>query len=311
MDGWIRRRHRRRRRPGERERERETMAVAAGMGCRRSVRSVRGKTVWITASISLVPIIPMLLLLLPRFHEALSPAQRRELILRSRIRTGMRLSGEARHNITAAEEACAVWEKVLQPQNGSSSGNENGNENGNGSNIVDSMSPDVLALSKTLYASCLVRVGRDAEAVAVYDSCLEDCYQNAAREGANNESSSARSTSTATATSTATWRLSKARCLQRLLRYSSAAVEYEKVVADLRHGMSTSMFMSTSTATTRDDRTEARLGAATCILRSTGDVPRARRVLDESGESDSDRDTHKDNDNDSHSHSDTNKKKHH
>eukprot|EP00536_Pseudo-nitzschia_multiseries_P006715 jgi/Psemu1/286649/fgenesh1_pg.146_\ len=137
--------------------------------------------------------------------HALSPAQRRAVVLRSRIRTGMRLSKEAKHNITAAEEACLVWEKVLVAANAAAQSSPNETER-------ESLAPEVLALSKTLYASCLVRVGRDAEAVA-----------------------------------------------------------YSRVIVAAGE--------TDNPRPPTDDEAEARLGAATCLLRGSGDVARARSVL--------------------------------
>ncbi len=168
---------------------------------------------------------------------ALTAVQRRAIIL-SKIRRGMHLSQEAKHNVTAAEEACSVWENVLSRPSVSS--------------LSDSIiTQEVLSLSKTLYASCLVRVGRDPEAVSVYDSCLNS---------PNNHEESNQ------------WRLSKARCLQRLLKYSAAAEEYEKVVTH---------------AKSRNDKRDAAKGASTCILRSSGNVERARKILNEASDDDS------------------------
>ncbi len=173
---------------------------------------------------------------------ALTTAQRRAIAL-SRIKRGMLLSQEAKHNVTAAEEACEVWESVLSrpPVSAPSS------------SIITT---DVLALSKTLYASCLVRVGRDSEAVSVYDSCLETTEFSHNLEEATK------------------WRLAKARCLQRLLKYAEAAEEYTKVVEE--------------TAGSNDaDRTVSAMGASTCILRSSGDVVRAREILAKASEMES------------------------
>ena len=201
----------------------------------------------------------------PSCVAALTLTQRRAIAL-SRIRRGMLLSQEAKHNVTAAEEACGVWENVLSKISSSSSS----------SSIV---ADDVLSLSKSLYASCLVRVGRDAEAVSIYDSCL-------AGNNNNNDDDDDEERSEATTTE---WRLARARCLQRLLRYSDATEEYSRVVAALVPAAGANDLVRSNddddddgggehTATATRLR-EARLGAATCILRSTGDVPRARDIL--------------------------------
>ena len=185
---------------------------------------------------------------------ALTTAQRRAIVL-SKIRNGMLLSQEANHNVTAAEEACRVWESILsRPSVVSSS-----------SSII---TQDVLSLSKTLYASCLVRVGRDGEAVSVYDSCL-NTNDNSQKEGIAATGSSSHDA--------IKWRLAKARCLQRLLKYSDAAEEFSRVVADAERKDNE----NNNEKSEEEEQDQARMGAATCILRSTGDVPRARKILAE------------------------------
>ena len=173
---------------------------------------------------------------------ALTTVQRRAIAL-SRIRRGMLLSQEANNNVTAAEEACSVWESVLSRPSISSPT----------SSII---TPDVLSLSKTLYASCLVRVGRDSEAVSVYDSCLD------ATDFSENPEEFTK------------WRVSKARCLQRLLKYSEAAEEYAKVVEGAK-------------GSNDIDKSASVMGASTCILRSSGDVVRAREILTEASDDES------------------------
>lgn len=170
---------------------------------------------------------------------ALTTAQRRAIVL-SKIRRGMHLSQEAKHNVTAAEEACSVWENVLSRPSVCSASES----------II---TQDVLSLSKTLYASCLVRVGRDSDAISVYDSCLN--VSDKLEESTQ-------------------WRLSKARCLQRLLKYSDAAEEFEKVVVDNNKGNEVG-------------KRDAAKGASTCILRSSGNVARARKILNEALDNDS------------------------
>lgn len=190
---------------------------------------------------------------------ALTSAQRRAIVL-SKIRRGMLLSQEAKHNVTAAEEACRVWESVLSRPSVVSSSS---------SSIV---TQDVLSLSKTLYASCLVRVGRDGEAVSVYDSCLNNNDNNQKEDIAFAGSSH----------DTIKWRLAKARCLQRLLKYSDAAEELSRVMADAKRNNNEKNAASESE---QQQQQQARMGAATCILRSTGDVARARKILAEASTS--------------------------
>jgi tetratricopeptide (TPR) repeat protein len=165
-------------------------------------------------------------------------------IVFSKIRCGMRLSQEAKNNVTAAEEACSIWEEVLASSSIASS-----------SLSLSLISPDVLSLSKTLYASCLVRVGRDVDAISVYDSCLD----NYSRNGKDRQDIQQQQI--------IKWRLAKARCLQRLLRYTAAAEEY--VVASNDNVNSND----------NDSEEKARTGAATCIMRSTGNATRALDIL--------------------------------
>ncbi|VEU40532.1 unnamed protein product [Pseudo-nitzschia multistriata] len=191
-----------------------------------------------------------------RWAEALSPGQRSALV-RARIQRGMRLSEEAGRNVTAAEEACAVWERVLSSTKTATTTATTTEEDGGGDppsspqRVV--LAPGVRSLCETLYASCLVRVGRDAEALSVYDSCLEGASDPLAAAGS---------------------RLARARCLQRLLEYSSAADEYLRVSESLHRPGE-----SESDAAAAALEKEARSGAAACILRSSWDVGLARRVL--------------------------------
>ncbi len=191
---------------------------------------------------TMFPIVVFVIALLTiDFHQpmygvasALTTAQRRAIVL-SKIKRGMHLSQEAKHNVTAAEEACTLWESVLSRPSVASG---------------EIITNDVLSLSKTLYASCLVRVGRDLEAVVIYDSCL-DISDN------HDESTN--------------WILAKARCLQRLLKYADAAKEFEKAV-NIANGT---------------DKSDAAKGASTCILRSSGNVVLAQKILAKTTDSDS------------------------
>ena len=167
-------------------------------------------------------------------------------IIFSKIRCGMRLSQEANNNITAAEEACSIWEEVLSSSSIASS-----------SSSSSLISPDVLSLSKTLYASCLVRVGRDVDAISIYDSCLDNDKD---RQGIQQQQQQQQIIK---------WRLAKAQCLQRLLRYTAAAEEYAVAIND----------NVDSNDNDNESEGKARMGAATCIMRSTGNVTRALDIL--------------------------------
>jgi tetratricopeptide (TPR) repeat protein len=168
-------------------------------------------------------------------------------IVFSKIRYGMRLSEQAKNNVTAAEEACSIWEEVLPSSIASSS-----------SSFI---SPDIISLSKTLYASCLVRVGRDGDAISVYDSCLDNRNHNDKdRKNIPQQQQQQQIIK---------WRLAKAQCLQRLLRYTDAAEEYIVAINDNIN----------SKDNDNDSEEKARTGAATCIVRSTGNITRALDIL--------------------------------
>jgi tetratricopeptide (TPR) repeat protein len=167
-----------------------------------------------------------------------------------KIRCGMRLSQEAKNNVTAAEEACSIWEEVLSSSSIASSSS---------SSSSSLISLDILSLSKTLYASCLLRVGRDIDAISVYDSCLDNhSHNDKDRQDIQQQQQIIK------------WRLAKARCLQRLLRYTAAAEEYAVAINDN---------VNSKDNDNGSEEEKARTGAATCIMRSTGNVTRALDIL--------------------------------
>lgn len=106
------------------------------------------------------------------------PIRSREMLL-SRVRQAMELSQQL-SNVTAAEQACGEWHDLLQ------------------SPLLPS---NVRGLSLAMQASCLVRVGRDTEALTVYDEALALVQDPATVDDL---------------------RIGKATSLQRLLRYQAA-----------------------------------------------------------------------------------------
>lgn len=84
--------------------------------------------------------------------EALSSKQPMTQALLSRVKAAITATKASQSNITLAYEACDTWSALP---------------------ISDFSSDSVRAISFVLHATCLARVGRDAEAVGVYQSCLQ------------------------------------------------------------------------------------------------------------------------------------------
>ncbi len=109
----------------------------------------------------------------------------------SHLRRAIQLSNYSTKNITAAHKACEYWGDLLD-------------DYGSFFPTFEKYDDTVLGLSLALYASCLVRVGKDAQAVLVLSRALS--------MDPNKEELI----------------LARAQAFQRLLRYSDARQEYEK-----------------------------------------------------------------------------------
>jgi hypothetical protein len=131
-------------------------------------------------------------------------------MLLSSIRQAMTTSIQSANNITAAYEACQQWQDILQDDGPSSS-----------------LDGNIVAISRALQASCLVRIGRDDQAIDVYDQALQlqACLDEKTRQDVS---------------------LGKAQALQRLLKYDRAKEQFLQTASSLERGA---------------------LGAATCALR--------------------------------------------
>ncbi|KAL3925079.1 MAG: hypothetical protein SGARI_005912, partial [Bacillariaceae sp.] len=148
-----------------------------------------------------------------------------------RIRSGLQASQNASRNITAAEEACDIWQGIFSLKDEEE--------------LTATLSMDVIKLSKSLYASCLVRTGQDAVAISIYQDLLE-LYASA------------------NTPQKLEWRLAKARCHQRLLEYAEGFDEYQSVLAE------STIFP--------DENGQAVMGAVTCAMR-LGNVAAADEIL--------------------------------
>jgi hypothetical protein len=122
----------------------------------------------------------------------------------------MTTSTRSANNITAAYEACQQWQDILRDDAPSSS-----------------LEFNIVAISRALQASCLVRIGRDDQAIGVYDQALQ--LQAFLDEKTRQDVS-----------------LGKAQALQRLLKYDQAKEQFLQAASSLERGA---------------------LGAATCALR--------------------------------------------
>jgi hypothetical protein len=111
------------------------------------------------------------------------------------IRKAMQLSTEGQHNITAAYEASSLWFSIL------------GEEDQRQPAVVQ---PEITVICKALHASTLTRIGKDEDAVLVYDSILS---MEDERTTLNFES-------------LLDVRVGRAKAMQRLMRYNDAQKEY-------------------------------------------------------------------------------------
>jgi len=105
----------------------------------------------------------------------------------TQIRRAMELSNESGRNITAAYQACELWDQLAKDD------------------VLPN--PTIRAMCWALQASCLVRIGRDDDALVVYDKAIElqEHLQPDTRENVI---------------------VGKARSLQRLLQYEKAKQQF-------------------------------------------------------------------------------------
>ena len=158
------------------------------------------------------------------------------------VRLGMTRSQQAAGNITAAQEACRIWERLFrQPR-----------EYGERSDILLS-DTKIRGLCFAMYASCLVRVGRDEDALDRFDHAAKLLQQSTSDES----SSSTNSTRDDII-------MGKASSLQRLLRYDEAKTLFQQILS------------SSSTILTTRER--AACSAATCSMR-LGDLTEALQTV--------------------------------
>jgi tetratricopeptide (TPR) repeat protein len=152
-------------------------------------------------------------------------------------------------NISKAYEACSLWDALEISTN-------------------LPVGP-VRVLASVLYATCLVRVGRDTDAIDVYDECFNSCYfqeQEQPKRYFGLEPN--------------TWkdaRMGKALALQRLMRYEEAIPTFLETITS---SATTGLDDNDTDDDDSDDDHRGILGAITCCLR-LGDLERAVRILDE------------------------------
>lgn len=146
------------------------------------------------------------------------------------IAEAMRLSNLSGRNITAAAEAADLWEDIILKTSTENSSNDAGP-------LRDF---HVQALCLALYASCLVRIGRDADALPVFEQAL------ALPSNAPN------------AATLETLQIGRASSLQRLLRYREGLDQFLVASASSDLGL---------------------IGAVTCAMR-LGELQYASQILD-------------------------------
>lgn len=124
-----------------------------------------------------------------------SPSQRLDIadVVATDIRRAIQLTKESSEsNIAAAYEACSQWENIL------------------GDGAKTRIPPDIRVLTLAMYASCLVRSGKDEAALPVFEEALS--LRNYMDQKSQDDIS-----------------LERAAALQRLQRYSEAQTEYLRV----------------------------------------------------------------------------------
>ncbi len=128
------------------------------------------------------------------------------------IRGAMKLTTEGQSNITAAHLAVSMWKHILDDDDG-------GDEDDRSSSTrmrtrtESIIQPSIRVLCNPLYASSLSRIGRDGDAIVVYDktlSLIESMGVNINMDGSV----------------LMDVRVGKAECLQRLIRYEAAGKEF-------------------------------------------------------------------------------------
>ena len=147
------------------------------------------------------------------------------------------------NTVAKAEEACQLWSELLLEVDGPDDSDKTASSSSFRSTTTTTILPSkILTMCHVLYASCLVRIGRDEEALLWYSRALEDACSNNEKD---NE----------------TWKrdamMGRGRALQRLLRYDEAQDQFLQ-------------------STAADDA--AWTAAATCALR-LGHFTKAREIL--------------------------------
>ena len=117
------------------------------------------------------------------------------------IQKAIQLSSMMQNNITAAYDACNLWEDILLSSSSSSSEK---------SRIDNDKS--ILVLCQAMFASCLVRVGQDETAITVYNEALENLNNNINNNIKRDILHG------------------KAQAYQRLLRYRNAKENYQNLI---------------------------------------------------------------------------------
>ena len=90
--------------------------------------------------------------------------------IQNQIQTAMELSKQAQVNITAAHEAADLWSLILVDAPSSSPSTTITSNNTATKTILEN--PSIRIICNALYASTLIRIGRDERAIQVYDDIL-------------------------------------------------------------------------------------------------------------------------------------------
>ena len=207
-----------------------------------------------------------------------------------KIKKAMNLSTHGQSNITQAYLAISLWEDIL-PYNTENNTNNNSNDD---DKIQNTLLPiPITKICSALYAATLVRVGRDDDALVVYNDILENMVEVENIDKNENEdmillsSTSNNENKIIKISDLSLWidiSISQGETLQRLMKYDQARNRFGQVWSTLLH-LQTSLSSTTSSSTTIDivesfihKQSQCAYKTALCSLR-LDDLEYAEHVL--------------------------------
>ena len=152
-----------------------------------------------------------------------------------KIKHAMLLSTKGQTNIAAAYDASSLWEDILYPKNVN-------NDDDNKSASAPIIPNNIKKICNALYAATLVRIGRDDDALIIYEETL-NILDVVARDGTrtNGDFDNTKANSIVnldiSSSDLSLWvdvKIAKGEALQRLMKYKKAKDEFLQVCLSLR-----------------------------------------------------------------------------